>query len=82
MYVNHNLKTIVLALIHNNIKNLHAVLESLTVLKNEILVDISVCAGRSNRTVLAYNVSRRIVGSLNGAYRVGSTVHPRNKKLS
>ena len=82
MNVDKSLYTVLLTLLHDYIEYLHTVFESLAIRLNEVLVDISVLAGRSYSTVLTDFIFRRIVACLNRRYRKRSTVHPREQKLS
>ena len=63
--VDESLQTVLLALLHDDVEDLHAVLESLAVLENEVTVDVAVLTCGSNRSVLTDNVLGRIVGCLN-----------------
>ena len=74
--VNERLETVLLALLDDDIENLHAVLDGFAVLQHEILVDVCVGACRRDLAVFALHILRRRIGRLHGADLMRFAVHP------
>ena len=76
MNVYEGLDTVLLALLHDDIEDLHGVFYCFAVLKNEVLVDIGIVACGSYLAVLTHLICRRSIGSLYRTYLMRLAVHP------
>ena len=79
--IDHNLQAIVFHLLHDDIKDFHAVFQRLSIRFDKILVGVDIGTGLGNGTVFAYLVCRRLIAGIYGADRIRCSAHPGNQQL-